>query len=74
GMLAGAAGGQMFEVATEADTAFDRVLRETSAYYLLAIAPLDSERDGKTRRVTVNVSARGAQVRSRNTVTVPGGA
>jgi VWFA-related protein len=73
GMLAGAAGGRLFQVTTEADTAFDRVLRETSGYYLLAIAPLDAERDGKPRRVTVNVTRQGAEVRARNTVTVPGG-
>jgi VWFA-related protein len=73
GMLAGAAGGRLFQVTTEADTVFDRVLRETSGYYLLAITPLDSERDGKPRRVTVSVTRRGAEVRARNTVTVPGG-
>jgi VWFA-related protein len=73
GMVAGAAGGRLFQVTTEADAAFDRVLRETSGYYLLAIAPLDAERDGKPRRVTVNVTRRGAEVRARNTVTVPGG-
>lgn len=67
-MLAGAAGGQMFSVITEADTAFDRVLRETSAYYLLAVAPLESERDGRPRRVVVEVTKPGAQVRSRNVV------
>jgi VWFA-related protein len=73
GMVAGAAGGRLFQVTTEADAAFDRVLRETSGYYLLAIAPLESERDGKPRRVTVDVTRRGAEVRARNTVTVPEG-
>jgi len=68
GLLAGAAGGELFTVTTEADTAFDRVLRETSGYYLLAVAPLEADRDGKPRRVTVTVRRRGAHVRSRNTV------
>jgi VWFA-related protein len=73
GMLAGAAGGRLFQITNGADSVFDRVLRETSGYYLLAIAPLDSERDGKPRRVTVSVTRQGAEVRARNTVTVPGG-
>jgi hypothetical protein len=72
-MLAGAAGGRLFQVTNGADSVFDRVLRETSGYYLLAITPLDTERDGKPRRVTVSVTRRGAEVRTRNTVTVPGG-
>jgi hypothetical protein len=69
-MVAGAAGGRLFQVTTEADAAFDRVLRETSGYYLLAIAPLESERDGKPRRVNVDVTRRGAEVRARNTVVI----
>ncbi|OFW10884.1 MAG: hypothetical protein A3H96_20870 [Acidobacteria bacterium RIFCSPLOWO2_02_FULL_67_36] len=69
--IAAAAGGQLFGVSTRADDAFDRVLRETSAYYLLAIEPLDSDRDGQTHRVKVKVRQKGVTVRSRSTVVIP---
>lgn len=69
--IAGAAGGELFHVVTDAADAFDRVLRETSAYYLLGVEPLDSERDGQTHRVTVKVRQKGVTVRSRATVLIP---
>jgi VWFA-related protein len=69
--MAGAAGGQLFRVFTDADGAFDRVLRETSAYYLLAVEPLDSDRDGKPHRIEVRVNRRGTTVRARQTIVVP---
>jgi VWFA-related protein len=71
GLIAGAAGGEMFRVVTDADPVFDRVLRETSAYYLLGIEPLATDRDGKPHRITVNVGKRGVTVRSRSTIVVP---
>ena len=70
-MMAGAAGGEMFQVFTSADHVFDRVLKETSAYYLLGVEPLDSDRDGKPHRVTVDVRQPGVTVRSRSTIIVP---
>ena len=70
-MMAGAAGGEMFRVFTDSDHVFDRVLRETSAYYLLGVEPLDSDRDGKPHRITVDVRQRGVTVRSRSTIIVP---
>lgn len=71
GMMAGAAGGEMFRVFTDSDHVFDRVLRETSAYYLLGVEPLDSDRDGRPHRITVDVRQRGITVRSRTTIVVP---
>jgi VWFA-related protein len=70
-MMAGAAGGEMFRVFTSSDHAFDRVLRETSAYYLLGIEPLEADRDGKPHRISVDVRQSGVTVRSRTTVVVP---
>jgi VWFA-related protein len=70
-MMAGAAGGEMFRVFTSSDHAFDRVLRETSAYYLLGIEPIDTDRDGKPHRISVDVRQSGVTVRSRTTVIVP---
>jgi VWFA-related protein len=69
-MMAAAAGGEMFRVFTDADRVFDRVLRETSAYYLLAIEPAESDRDGKPHRIEVTVRRRGTTVRSRRSIVV----
>jgi len=63
--LAGASGGTLLRVATEADVAFDRVLKETSASYMLGLEPLDGDRDGKPHAVRVTVKVPGAHVRSR---------
>jgi hypothetical protein len=70
-MMAAAAGGELFRVFTDADQAFDRVLRETSAYYLLAVEPLESDRDGRPHRIEVTVRKPGTTVRSRRTIVVP---
>ena len=53
--------------------AFDRVLGETSAFYLLGVEPAESDRDGRPRQLTVkaNTGQRGAAVRARSWVVVP---
>ena len=67
-----AAGGQLFYVPTgSADFAFDRVLRETSAYYLLGVEPAAADRDGQPRQLRVKVHRRGVSVRSRQWVVIP---
>jgi VWFA-related protein len=53
------------------DYAFDRVLRETSAHYLLGVEPEQSDRDGKPRELKVKVAQRGATVHSRQWVVIP---
>jgi VWFA-related protein len=53
------------------DFAFDRVLRETSAYYLLGVEPALADRDGKPRQLQVKVHRRGVSVRSRQWVVIP---
>jgi hypothetical protein len=53
------------------EMALDRVLRETSAYYLLGVEPGSTERDGKAHRLRVRVNQRGATVRSRQWVVLP---
>lgn len=35
--------------------AFDRILQETSSYYLLGVKPEDTDRDGKPKRLSVKV-------------------
>jgi hypothetical protein len=71
-MIAGEAGGALIRVqAGTGDTAFDRVLLENSAYYLLGVEPEPADRDGAPHRIQVRVRVRGATVRSRAMVTVP---
>ena len=53
------------------DLALERVLRETSAYYLLGVEPGTAERDGKAHRLRVKISQKGATVRSRQWVVLP---
>lgn len=69
-MMAGSAGGELFRVFTDSEHVFDRVLRETSAYYLLGVEPLESDRDGKPHRIAVDVQAPDVTVRSRTTIIV----
>jgi hypothetical protein len=51
--------------------AFERVLRETSGYYVLGIEPMAGERDGSPRRLRVRVDDRNATVRSRDWTVLP---
>ena len=70
--VAGTAGGTVFRVyGTSPDAAFDRVLRETSAHYLLGVDPGPEDRDGQARSIRVKVKRRGAQARSRTSVIIP---
>ena len=66
------AGGRLIYVpAGTADFAFDRILRETSAYYLLGVEPAPEDRDGRPRKLAVKVKRRGVSIRSRQWVVVP---
>ena len=70
--IAGTAGGTVFRVhGTSPDVAFDRVLRETSAHYLLGIDAASEDRDGQPRAIRVKVKRGGTQVRSRTSVVIP---
>lgn len=67
-----AAGGTLIRIeAGTGDSAFARVLLETSAYYLLGVEPVEADRDGKSHEIRVKVKQRGATVRSRATVVIP---
>ncbi len=63
--LAGASGGTLLRVVAGADSAFDRVLKETSASYILGLEASDGDRDGKPHAIHVGVKLPGAVVRSR---------
>jgi VWFA-related protein len=72
--VAGAAGGAVIRVqAGTGDSAFDRVLTENSAYYLLGVEVEREDRDGEAHQIRVRVRQRGATVRSRNVAVVPKG-
>lgn len=70
--LAGAANGLLINVsAGTAEYAFDRVIRETSAYYILGVAVEPRDRDGKTHFITVKVKQpKGVTVRHRNSMVI----
>lgn len=65
-------GGTLLRVTSGAgEYAFDRVLRETSAYYLLGVEPAEADRDGRTHTLKVKVDRRGSTVRNRTVVVIP---
>jgi len=71
-VFAGASGGTFLKVLTgRGDAAFDQILRETSAYYLLGVEPAESDRDGKPKQLSVKVGQKGATVHGSRWVTVP---
>lgn len=66
------AGGKLIYVPVgTANFAFDRILRETSAYYLLGVEPAPNDRDGRPRKLEVKVKRRGVSIRSRQWVVIP---
>jgi hypothetical protein len=70
--FSGTAGGKLFTVsAGNGMFAFDRILTESSAYYLLGVAPEEADRDGTPRRLSVKVKQGGATVRARMWAIVP---
>jgi VWFA-related protein len=70
--VAGTAGGTVIRVfGTAPEKAFERVLLETSAHYLLGVEGSDADRPGQTQTIKVTVRRRGAQVRSRTQFVVP---
>ena len=70
--FAGKSGGALLRVeGGTGEHAFNRVLRETSAYYLLGVEPDPDDRDGKTHFLRVRVKQRGATVRHRTQVLIP---
>lgn len=70
--LAGGSGGSYLRVsAGNGASAFDRVLRETSAYYLLGVEPAAAERDGRPYEMRVKVNVPGVNVQGRSWVVIP---
>lgn len=69
--LAGAANGHLINVsAGTAEYAFARVLRETSAYYILGVATEERDRNGKEHFIDVKVDRKGVTVRHRRAMVI----
>ena len=70
--FSGASGGALFKVQVGAgEYAFERVLRETSAYYMLGVEPAEEDRDGRTHEVKVKTKERNLVTRGKRWVVVP---
>ena len=70
-VLAADTGGFAAVNQTDLGPAFDRIVRENSAYYLLGYHSTNGQRNGKYRRVQVRVTRPGLQVRSRHGYAAP---
>ena len=66
-------GGAMFSIGQSARRAFDRILAESSTYYVLGVEPRFEDRDGRPRELQVRIQnlPHGASVRARSWVIVP---
>ena len=67
----GSAGGTLMEVNAGPDFAIERMMRETSAYYLLGVQPEQADRDGRGHAINVRVNQRDSNVRNRRMVVIP---
>ncbi|MGE3706286.1 MAG: VWA domain-containing protein [Vicinamibacterales bacterium] len=57
--------GALYNVGANAGGAFERIERELSGYYLLAVETAPGDHDGKRHEIDVKVRRRGAQIRAR---------
>jgi len=69
--IAGVTGGDLFRLSGTADAVFQRILRETSAYYELGFEPLESERNGKDHSISVRVNRPKVTLRARSSFAIP---
>ncbi len=70
--FSGAAGGALFKVQVgSGEAAFDRVLREISAYYMLGVEPADEDRDGRAHEIKVKTTQKNLVMRGSRWVVVP---
>jgi tetratricopeptide (TPR) repeat protein len=70
--FSGTAGGALIKVVFgNSEVAFDRILNETSAYYLVGVQPMADDYDGRSHELNVKVSQPNATVRGRAWLTLP---
>jgi VWFA-related protein len=72
-VLADETGGFAAVNANDFSTAFERVVRENSAYYVLGYYPTNTRRDGKFRKIEVRVRRPDLEVRARKGYVAPRG-
>ena len=70
-IVAASGGGSLHRVVAGAEGAFDLVLRETAASYVVGVEPAEGDRDGKTHRIRVKVNVPAVVVHSRAEVVLP---
>jgi VWFA-related protein len=70
--VAGVTGGTRLGMASGAETAFARIERETSGYWVATFTPDASERNGLSHRIDVRVARPGVTVRTRPGIFIPG--
>jgi len=70
--FSGAAGGALFRVQVgSGEKAFDRVVREISAYYMLGIEPAEEDRDGRAHEINVKTNQKNLIMRGSRWVVIP---
>ena len=63
--FSGEAGGTLLKVLAGGEATYDRILTETTAYYLLGVEVADADRDGRTQEIQVKVKGRNLDPRSK---------
>jgi VWFA-related protein len=71
--LSGETGGFAAVNRNDFETAFERIVRDNSTYYVLGYYPANDRRDGRFRKIEVRVKRPGVQVRSRKGYQAPRG-
>ena len=69
--VVGAMDGQLFRISGTADSAFERIERESTAYYLLSFEPSAKERDGAAHKIELRLKRSNERLRARRTFTIP---
>lgn len=70
--FSGAAGGALFKVQVGGgEYAFDRVLREISAYYMLGVEPAEDDRDGRAHEIKVKTNQKNLIMRGSRWIVIP---
>jgi VWFA-related protein len=70
--VAGSARGALFQLVGADPYPFRRILRELSAYYLVAFEATSADRDGRTHRIDVSTRRRGVTLRARPAFAISG--
>ena len=68
--LVGVTGGLLLRPAARVDSVFERILTETSGYYVLGFEVLASDRDGRSHKIDLRTRRKGLFIRARTTFSV----